>query len=236
MELYDKNIHALIKITTHDYFTSLVLTFIGEMWKSSKKLSPNVSERDASISSACSSSRSLFKSCDWQRSHVHINAEENRKKLSMLWPQSSKQLQTRWILHQYKTSVPHGKIQPSVPVLGWTKAPNYHDALLYLLSVSLGISHRREQSQQGCQKILINLHGHLLNQGHEVPESAKTGTLAFQQEWINLNLTTTHIKQVNTNLNCMTVLCLLNRVMIDTSMKGFGSVTANTFLEMTKKL
>lgn len=158
------------------------------MWKSSKKLSPNVSERDASISSACSSSRSLFKSCDWQRSHVHVNTDENgkklnmftdgnKKKLSMLWAQSPKQLQTRWILQQYKTSVPHGKILPSVPVLGWTKAPNYHDALLYLLSVGLGIGHRCEQSQQGCQKILIDLHGHLLNQGHEVPESAKTGTL-----------------------------------------------------------
>lgn len=37
----------------------------------------------------------------------------------------------------------------------------------------------------------------------------------------------------NTNLNCMTVVCSLKRVMIDTSMKGFGSGKANTFLEIT---
>lgn len=41
-----------------------VLTLMGEMWKCSKKLSPDVSLSDASISSACSSCRSFSISCD----------------------------------------------------------------------------------------------------------------------------------------------------------------------------
>ncbi len=47
------------------------------------------------------------------------------------------------------------------------------EALLYLLSVSLGISSRCEQSQDGCQETLVDLHCHLLNQSHEVPEVYK---------------------------------------------------------------
>lgn len=43
-------------------------------------------------------------------------------------------------------------------------------AFLYLLFVSLGISSRCEQSQDGSQEALIDLHCHLLNQSHEVPE------------------------------------------------------------------
>lgn len=34
--------------------------------------------------------------------------------------------------------------------------------------------------------------------------------------------------RVHTDLNCMTVLCWLKRVMMHTSMKGFGSEKANS--------
>lgn len=40
----------------------------------------------------------------------------------------------------------------------------------YLPTVGLGVGCRSEQSQDGCQETLIDLQGHLLDQGHEVPE------------------------------------------------------------------
>ncbi len=56
-----------------------LLTLMGEMWKCSKKLSPDVSVSDVSISSACSSCRSLSISRDW-----NTNTSSNMSDINLL--------------------------------------------------------------------------------------------------------------------------------------------------------
>lgn len=115
-------------------FKLCLFTLMGEMWKCSKKLSPDVSVSDASISSACSSCRSVSRSCNWNTNNSSNMSDFNPLRVAYV----SRNCQTV--------------------------------ALFYLLSVSLGVHSRCEQSQDGSQKTLIKLHCHLLNQCHEVPE------------------------------------------------------------------
>lgn len=176
---------------------------MGEMWKCSKKLSPDVSVSDASISSVCSSCRSLSSSRDWN-THTSV------------------------IIYYIILYILYINPLCAVHVSELNHRPA---AWLYLLSVGLGVSSWGEQSQHGAQETLIDLHRHLLNQSHEVPEvhthsdSTSSLTVTGYKIFILLYIQYIHIHvQLVTHLNCMTLLCWLNLVMTDTSMNGFGSV------------
>jgi len=106
----------------------------------------------------------------------------------------------------------------------------------HLLLVGLGVCSWTEQSQGGPQEPLVDLHRHLLNQSHEVPEVHTTSSALHQNPSASSRQQDSKSNQLRnqqvqvlvlvqvTHLNCMTLLCRLNLVMTDTSMNGFGSV------------